>query len=447
MQQGLINFVACTSTLAQGVNLPIRYLIVSGLQLGGEKFKVRDFQNLIGRAGRSGMHTEGLVIFSETDIFDKKETESKKFKSSVELLSPDHSESTTSSLLELLAPLRSSDGWREHWVTADVLCRLMLADEDVWLSWANEVVRSKAARFKFTAKTLVAQLRRRRRFIFALESYLMANRGTSSFDEFKAAAERLATATLAYHLASDEVKPAVSALFISVAEYLQQQEPEPEKQAAYSKTLLGVKTAKLVEHWVISNRDFLLTLDSNEEWLAMVWGLFSELSKHKFFHTVKPDSLAIQLATQWIQGSPYLALFEHSKSERGNKPWGKMKPRPLTEDDIVEFCEKTLGFECSLILSAVAQFLFGENGNQDGAAALSLFQKALKYGLPDGQSISCYEHGFADRIVSQRVCAAVRDDGFSEKVFAPALKSHRGRIEATLNDYPRYFESVLVSRA
>ena len=83
MQQGRINFVACTSTLAQGVNLPIRYLIVSGIHQGAEKIKVRDFQNLIGRAGRSGMHTEGLVIFSDPTVYDKRlqRTESWKFNS------------------------------------------------------------------------------------------------------------------------------------------------------------------------------------------------------------------------------------------------------------------------------------------------------------------------------------------------------------------------------
>ena len=39
MQQSRINFVACTSTLAQGVNLPIRYLIVSGIRQGIDKSK------------------------------------------------------------------------------------------------------------------------------------------------------------------------------------------------------------------------------------------------------------------------------------------------------------------------------------------------------------------------------------------------------------------------
>ena len=445
MQQSLIKFVACTSTLAQGVNLPIRYLIVSGIHQGGEKIKVRDFQNLVGRAGRSGMHTEGLVIFSDPDVFDKRRSESWKFDSSVELLSPDRSESTTSSLLELLAPLRSSDRNGVLQLPADVLCDLILSDEVKWLPWANEVVKLNP-QFKFDAKKLVAELQHRRRLIFALESYLMANRGTSSFDKFKAEAEQLATSTLAYHLASDEVKPAVRTLFISIAEYLQQQEPAPEKQAAYSKTLLGVRSAKAVEQWVTANRDTLLALESNEDWLATIWGLFSDQSDNKFFHAVEPESLAIQLATRWIRGSPYVDLFALSLAEEGSKPWGE-KRRNLTEDDLVDFCENTLGFECSLVVAAVVQFLFGLSGlNDENSAALTLFQKAFKYGLPDWPSISCYEYGFSDRVLAQRLCDAVRSEGFSDNGFAQAIDSHRERIEASLKDFPSYFESVLAGR-
>ena len=447
MQLGRINFVACTSTLAQGVNLPIRYLIVSGIHQGAEKIKVRDFQNLIGRAGRSGMHTEGLVIFSDPEVFDKRlqRTESWKFKSSVELLSPARSENTTSSLLGLLAPIRSSDG-KLLQLSADALCRLLLSDESAWLPWANEVVRLNP-QFKFDAKALVGDLRGRRRLIFAIESYLMANRGLGSFNEFKSAADNLAASTLAYHLASEELKPAIKALFISVAEYLQKQEPATEKQAVYSKTLLGVRSAKAVEQWVNANRAFLLTLDSKEDWLAMVWALFSEQSDDKFFHTIEPDSLAIQLATRWLQGSPYLALFAHSSAEEGSKPWGAEKRRRLTDDEIVDFCESTLGFECSLVLAAVAQFLFGESGaNDESSAALTLFQKALKYGLPDWPSISCHEQGFSDRVLAQHLCDAVRADGFSGKFFALALASHQDRIEAVLAGYPSYFESVLAGR-
>jgi hypothetical protein len=448
MQQGRINFVACTSTLAQGVNLPIRYLIVSGIHQGAERIKVRDFQNLIGRAGRSGMYTEGLVIFSDPVVFDKRlqRAESWKFNSSVELLSPALSESTTSSLLGLLAPISSSDGKAVLQLTADALCGLLLSDASTWLPWANEVVRLNP-QFKFDAKALMADLQRRRHLIFAIESYLMANRGAAPFEEFKSAAENLATSTLAHHLATDELKPAIRTLFTSVAEYLQEQEPATEKQAVYSKTLLGVRSAKAIEQWVNENRTNLLTLDSNENWLAKMWVLFSGQSDDKFFHAIEPESLAFQLATRWIQGSPYFALFAYSSAEEGSKPWGTERRRRLTDDEIVDFCENTLGFECSLVLAAVAQFLFGESGvGDETSAALTLFQKALKYGLPDGPSISCYEHGFSDRVLAQHLCDAVRADGFSGKSFADALGAHNDRVVGILADYPSYFESVLAGR-
>lgn len=445
MQQGRINFVACTSTLAQGVNLPIRYLIVSGIYPGAERIKVRDFQNLIGRAGRSGMHTEGLVIFSDPSAFDKRSqrTESWKFNSSVELLSPSRSESTTSSLLGLLAPIRSSDNKGELRLAAGDLCHLMLSDEGDWPAWANGVVGSNPL-FKFDAKSLVGELSRRRRLIFAIESYLMANRGTGSFAEFKASSESLAASTLAYHLASGDLKPAIKGLFSSIAEYVEMQEPAALKQAAYSRTLLGVKSAKAVEQWVNDNRVFLLTLDSNADWLTMAWSLFAQQSDDKFFHAIEPDSLAIQLAMRWIQGEPYMALFAHSGAEEGSKPWGAEQRRRLTDDEIVDFCESTLGFECSLVLAAVAEFLFGDGIiNDERAGALTLFQKSLKYGLADWLTISGYESGFADRVLAQKLAEAVRADGFTEKFFSSALMQYPDVIKRVLADYPTYFETVI----
>lgn len=443
MQQGRINFVACTSTLAQGVNLPIRYLIVSGTQQGSEKIKVRDFQNLVGRAGRSGMHTEGLVIFSNPTIYDTREADSWKFDKSVELLSSERSESTSSSLLGLLSPLESSDGKLVLPLSADDLCRRILA-QDEWQSFADEVMTWNS---RFEAKTLVAELKKRRRLIFSIESYLMANRGASSFEEFKSAAEQLAMDTLAYHIAPDSVKPAIKNLFTSVAEYIHQQEPAPEKLARYSKTLLGVRSAKAIERWVADNRESLLGLNTKEEWLDMTWALLSDQCDDKFFHTVQPESLPFELARLWLKGSPYQMLFQLSDIQKGTKPWGTQKPRRLTDDDIIDFCENTLGFGCSLVLAAVAQFLFGESTMQEeDAAALTLFQKALKYGLPNWQSISCYEYGFADRVVAQRLCDVASDDGFSGTFFHPALDSHRKQIEAVLKEYPSYFQSVLAGR-
>jgi hypothetical protein len=106
--------------------------------------------------------------------------------------------------------------------------------------------------------------------IFAIESHLKANRGVGSFEEFKASAKDLVTATLAYRLASDEVKPSLRMLFGLIAEYIQRTEPTQEIQAKYAKTLLGVRSAKAVEEWVTKNRKILLSLNSNKDWLGIV---------------------------------------------------------------------------------------------------------------------------------------------------------------------------------
>lgn len=443
MQKSLINFVVCTSTLAQGVNLPIRYLIVSSTRQAGEKIKVRDFQNLIGRAGRSGMHTEGLVIFSDPDIFDKRNVENWRFEESVGLLSPDKAEITTSSLLALLDPVTSNDGKGVIQLSAVDLWQLLLQGESGWLTWSTAVVRNNS-RFNFEAKRIVSDLRRRRKELATLESYLMANRGNASFEDFAAGTERLASATLAYHLADEDTKPEIVALFTSVADYVERVQPSPVQQLSYSKTLLGVDNAMFIEKWVNANRQTLLELKTNQEWLNVLWQLFSDLTDDKFFHSVEPDSIVRMMASMWIEGSPYSTLIANAVSVSATKPWGEEQRRRLTDDDIVGFFEHTISFDCSLIVAAVSQFLFGDEAlDLEEAQPLQLLQKSLKYGLPNRMIISCHEAGFADRVLAQQLCERLREAGYAGETFSSAIDEHRDIIEAVLSEYPSYFSSVL----
>ena len=110
LKEGLGCFVLCTSTLAQGVNLPIRYLLVTSARQGGENIKVRDFHNLIGRAGRSGMHTEGSVLFADPDVYDRRFTADSTWPAYKALLQVKNSEPCTSSLLACSARSRATVG-------------------------------------------------------------------------------------------------------------------------------------------------------------------------------------------------------------------------------------------------------------------------------------------------------------------------------------------------
>lgn len=60
---GTLKLVAATTTLAQGVNFPIRCIILPSIYIGGPNpMGALDIQNIVGRAGRAGVSTTGQVI-------------------------------------------------------------------------------------------------------------------------------------------------------------------------------------------------------------------------------------------------------------------------------------------------------------------------------------------------------------------------------------------------
>ncbi len=68
-EAGTINVLVCTNTLAQGVNLPVKSLIVHSLFRGGPTVRIssRDFMNMAGRTARALRQLEGQVIFVHKD--------------------------------------------------------------------------------------------------------------------------------------------------------------------------------------------------------------------------------------------------------------------------------------------------------------------------------------------------------------------------------------------
>lgn len=66
-RSGALQILACTTTLSQGVNLPVKTLIVSHTLRGhNDPVSVRDFWNIAGRSGRATHETRGQVILIES---------------------------------------------------------------------------------------------------------------------------------------------------------------------------------------------------------------------------------------------------------------------------------------------------------------------------------------------------------------------------------------------
>ena len=59
---GKLRVLCCTSTLAMGVNLPARRVILRSIEMGRSALDARTIQQMIGRAGRKGMDAVGSAI-------------------------------------------------------------------------------------------------------------------------------------------------------------------------------------------------------------------------------------------------------------------------------------------------------------------------------------------------------------------------------------------------
>lgn len=443
VQSELIKVVICTSTLAQGVNLPIRYLIVSGVNQGAERIKTRDFQNLIGRAGRAGMHTEGLVLFADPRVIDNKRREPWRLQAAIGLLKAENSEETSSSLLELLAPIWSPNGKTALPVPISEVLHAYFKRGDDLLAWAIEM--DNAYRWLgFDQRSLAKEISRRQRLLSALESYLMANRGVENFETMLPKVRDLAASTLAYSLADEVTKASLVQLFELSATHIEQLIPEPARQAAYARTLLGAFDARKVEEWVQERADVLLDLVTPDAWLQAVWPLFNAVVDNKLLTGMEPVGMAMQLAQGWMHGASYRELIAMAKAAEASKPWGEADRRKLNEDDVLQFLEGCLGFDCPLIAAAIGQFLFGLTGpNSEETGALNEFQKSLAYGLPSKLAVSIYESGLADRHIAQDVAIEIRLAGYEGFHFHAALPEHRAVVARALAAYPSYFDKVL----
>ncbi|WP_245578450.1 DEAD/DEAH box helicase [Atopobacter phocae] len=107
LRNSLLSCVVCTSTLAQGVNLPLKYLIISNVYQSREIIKVRDFHNLLGRTARAGKQTEGTIILTE-NVY-KTNQDSYKLDKYEHLLNADNSEACYSNLLKIVRGIELSD--------------------------------------------------------------------------------------------------------------------------------------------------------------------------------------------------------------------------------------------------------------------------------------------------------------------------------------------------
>ncbi|MDW9242432.1 helicase-related protein [Burkholderia cepacia] len=283
VKESLVPLVVCTSTLAQGVNLPLRYLIVSSINQGAERLKARDFHNLMGRAGRAGMHIEGSVIFADTRMFDGRRMRRERWRWGAvrRLLDTSSIEPVESSLLGLIDPIMNDDGSRVVQDAFDVIVAL-LADEDNALAQINddaEYLEGLGASPSEVAK----QIQHKARLVNSIASFLQASRGIEEFEQFIDVVRQLARRTLAYSLASDEQKDELVESFVVIARAVQDREPDAANQTRNSRTLLGLNALAKIYRWCGDHGGEVLRASTQEELLSTIWPILLEVGEDDLF--------------------------------------------------------------------------------------------------------------------------------------------------------------------
>jgi len=445
MRANLLRLVVCTSTLAQGVNLPIRYLFITSTWQGADEIRARDFHNLMGRAGRAGMHGEGTVVFTGPDLFDKRQRGlgAKKWKEVNHLLEPDSSEPTGSSLLEIFLPLVNDRGERELATESRFDVVKKLASDANALKATFTTLSDELREGGFSTKSLHAQLERKEGVLAAVESFLMAYRASSDSTAFYATAHALAEDTFAYSLATEEERIALVDLFDLVAKKIELQVPDVAVQARYGKTLLGLAKARRIDEWLEEKRFELELMESDEDIFELLWPLLVELTREKRLHDTQPPQFIQEVAKGWLAGKPYHELL--SVLSKASFPYGE-KRRKFTIDMVVDLCEKTLGYEFGLLLAAastaVQQMNLSENVRTGLAAFLDRLQKRLKYGLPSAAATALFEIGFSERMLAQALLKCVTEAADFTSQARRQVVREREKVDQVLSAYPAYFSDV-----
>ena len=445
IKNNLSKCVVCTSTLAQGVNLPIKYLIVSSIYQAREEIKVRDFHNLIGRTGRAGKYTEGSIIFSESNIYSRRNQpkERWKFDRYSRLLDTSNSEKCSSNLLKIVQEVTFREGNINYSIPFKSLLEVRYANKDnysrILKNW-----RKTLQNYQYGLATFEENL-----FIFensleAIENYILDFQSLSLDEEYNI--EKILSQTLGYHLASDEEKVELANLFEIIQKYVKSNISE-KNISSFSKAQLGVFKAENLREWVVENSGLLISAKNELEVIILIMPQLIFYSENKILKNIIQQDELTKIAQKWIEGESYYNILQYCNwnnlSIKDNRRQ-KSKQRELALEDIIDICDNGFGYSAIMVVNAIAEFIsdiFPEN--TDIEEVFNCLGKKLRYGLFNKKEILVYELGFSDRILSQRIAEIISPYKVEKLSVKSSIKENKSSIAKILVDFPTYFNYML----
>ena len=434
MKEGLAKFVICTSTLAQGVNFPLRYLIVTSTRQGGEKILVRDFHNLMGRAGRAGMHTEGSIIFSTPTVYDQRNDFRQRWRweEAKTLLDLSKSEPTNSSILAIL------DDYVQRQPGAPPISQPMLPE---WLDLAfadrdrieSVVAEAQAIEPNISANEFRRFIEGRARAVQNIAAFLIANMDFEEGEDIAARVGELAANTLAYHLADPATRERLVEVFGRIAHAVVERTDGPQRLLIRRSPLPPAAVAEL-QAWLSGNIEALRIAVAEERLLDAVSGRVLQHTNARSIHNLSDADVVPLALAEWVAGHSYAAI--HALLTGRNV---RVSGDRATVEDAVALCENGFGYDVAMVIATLADLAEALDPGVQGA--LALLQRQVKNGLTDSAALAFVEAGLADRVVASALAAAwpdVRERGGARAV----CRNSSAEVAAVLAAYPAYFTVV-----
>ena len=445
-----IQCVICTSTLAEGVNLPIKYLFLSTLQdVYGQMISTRKFQNLIGRTARSGVYTEGSLICTDRKYFDEKRKNSEQWGDVVKLFDASKSEHCNSAILQIFESLPipyTGKKLKGSWLLSEFLksysnsVAYNIDDwvEAVYLLHVNNYIKA-SSRKDIRQKiydVILARLNQIKQVVDFVEILILEEcaHGDENNDE-EERVNGLAKNTLAYKMADEKNQNAIVEMFNVVWRKVSQ--ISNEKCKIYAKAMSELDILNIVDNYLKDHSEmYELSIFCEETWIKNLVNIAEECIS--FNHQFNKLDLQVRLIIlrAWVNGDTYQYI---------------MNATNIKLDSVIKICNKisySLNLLISNILELIPQYKAGDKTDEKWKSyidEINLFQKRVRYGLKKAADIAVYEFGYADRIIAKDIGDILETRQTMNKVegYKSIIKLCDKEIKERLDYYPNYFRDVV----
>lgn len=426
VKNGYVSCVVCTSTLAQGVNIPIKYLLVTSMHVGVDLIKARNFQNLIGRTARAGIYTEGSIIITDPKIYDGRSMGRGRYvwRDCISLFDPNSSEKCSSSILSLVKNLEVD---YDTTYRGTVIAKHILQnfdDSNCYIDLAKKIniayLAKKPSRMQ---NNIWSEILFKQEVLSQIENYLCLAFSCNDTEQTnQEIALSICKNTLAYALSSDEEKELIERFFAKTEEKLRNYTAEQLRRYSYS--MLGVDLSVKIEEW-ITEKELMEKVVSEDDMLALIVEFFLQNEECKL-----KDKL-YEICCLWIKGKTPIEI----SIETGCDIY-----------DVDDVCNKVISYRLNILIGNICDLINvpeDDDTKINPYTTLNTLQNKIKYGVSSQTAISICEKIFNDRVLASRLSEILMSETIDEDSILRILKWMVDSVLHLLNSYPGYFSERL----